>query len=442
VAAASGPFGGTTNVSATLTSGGAGVSGATVSFSVNGTSVGSATTDGTGVATLSNVSLAGITAGTYSTGVGASFAGEAAHAAVTGTASLTVTAAATTTAVFEPFDNGPAGAVVSGALSVGAVSFSPDHVPDTHGGTHSGVFDGKPGTYVVEPATPALDLSTATLDFWFQPAQTIDGVVGTVPQGLAGYTSSPNPGVVGFGNWDKDIYIDATGHVNFYAWLPGASVVSSRASTWCAGTWYHLTASIGPSGGQQLFVNGQLEASNVNAKTSFNGSHYQLVIGASPSTSPVLQYFHGKIDEVRVETRELAPAPAPAGLPTTASCTPTPPPAAPTGLTATAGNAQVGLNWTAVSGATSYTVKRSTVSGGSYTTVGSSTGTSCIDTGLTNGATYFYVVTAVSSTGESPNSTQVSATPQAPAAAPAVSLSPTSPTFGSQKVGTTSTPNP
>ncbi|MCA1607668.1 MAG: hypothetical protein LC775_19875, partial [Acidobacteria bacterium] len=42
------------------------------------------------------------------------------------------------------------------------------------------------------------------------------------------------------------------------------------------------------------------------------------------------------------------------------------PPAAPTGLTATAGNAQVALSWTASSGATSYNVKRSTTSGGPY----------------------------------------------------------------------------
>jgi outer membrane protein assembly factor BamB len=87
------------------------------------------------------------------------------------------------------------------------------------------------------------------------------------------------------------------------------------------------------------------------------------------------------------------------------------PPPAPTNLTATAGNAQVSLSWNASSGATSYHVKRATVSGGPYTTVGSPTSTSFTDTGLTNGTTYFYVVTAVNSAGESGNSNQVSATP-------------------------------
>jgi chitodextrinase len=93
-------------------------------------------------------------------------------------------------------------------------------------------------------------------------------------------------------------------------------------------------------------------------------------------------------------------------------------PAAPTGLVATGGDAQVSLTWTAATGATSYNVKRSTVSGGPYTTVstaGAVTGTSFIDTGLTSGTTYFYVVTAANTAGESANSTEASATTQAAA---------------------------
>jgi fibronectin type 3 domain-containing protein len=88
-------------------------------------------------------------------------------------------------------------------------------------------------------------------------------------------------------------------------------------------------------------------------------------------------------------------------------------PAAPTGLTATAGNNQVALSWTASSGATSYNVKRATVSGGPYTTVASPTTASYTDTTAVNGTTYYYVVSAVNTSGESANSTQVSATPTA-----------------------------
>jgi len=87
----------------------------------------------------------------------------------------------------------------------------------------------------------------------------------------------------------------------------------------------------------------------------------------------------------------------------------------PTNLTATAGDSQVTLSWTAVDGVTSYTVKRSTTSGGTYTTIASDvTDTSYVDTSVTNGITYYYVVVAVTADGESNNSNEASATPVAP----------------------------
>jgi hypothetical protein len=93
------------------------------------------------------------------------------------------------------------------------------------------------------------------------------------------------------------------------------------------------------------------------------------------------------------------------------------PPSAPTGLTATPGNAQVRLNWSATSGATSYNVKRATVSGGPYTTIATGvTSATFTNTGLSNGTTYYFVVSASNSGGEGPDSVQASATPQAPAA--------------------------
>ena len=99
-----------------------------------------------------------------------------------------------------------------------------------------------------------------------------------------------------------------------------------------------------------------------------------------------------------------------------ASATPPTPPAAPAGLTAAMGSASVSLAWSAVSGATSYNVKRSTASGGPYTTVsaaGAVTGTTYYDGGLTNGTAYYYVVTAVGTGGEGAPSNQASATPTA-----------------------------
>jgi hypothetical protein len=89
-------------------------------------------------------------------------------------------------------------------------------------------------------------------------------------------------------------------------------------------------------------------------------------------------------------------------------------PAAPAALTATAGNAKVTLSWSASTGATSYNVKRSTLSGSAYAIIGQTSSTGYLDTTVTNGVTYYYVVSGVNASGESPNSAQVSARPFAP----------------------------
>jgi len=86
-------------------------------------------------------------------------------------------------------------------------------------------------------------------------------------------------------------------------------------------------------------------------------------------------------------------------------------PSVPTGLNATSGDAQVSLNWNASSGATNYNIKRSTANGSGYLTVTSRPTTFYTDTGLANGVTYYYVVSAQNSIGESANSAQVSAIP-------------------------------
>lgn len=97
-------------------------------------------------------------------------------------------------------------------------------------------------------------------------------------------------------------------------------------------------------------------------------------------------------------------------------------PPAPAGLSAAAQTSQVFLSWNPAPRAITYNVKRATVSGGPYASgVSGITATNYTDSGVTNGTTYYYVVSAVNSFGEGANSSEVSATPTtAPPAAAGV----------------------
>jgi hypothetical protein len=87
-------------------------------------------------------------------------------------------------------------------------------------------------------------------------------------------------------------------------------------------------------------------------------------------------------------------------------------PPTPSGLVATGGNASVALTWTASAGATGYSIYRGTAAGAEGATpVGTSASNSFTDTGLTNGTTYYYTITASNAAGTSAHSSEVHAMP-------------------------------
>lgn len=92
-------------------------------------------------------------------------------------------------------------------------------------------------------------------------------------------------------------------------------------------------------------------------------------------------------------------------------------PGAPTNLSATPGNTQVTITWTAPaddggSPIINYKLYRSTTSSGTYALIASPSGLTYTDTGLTNGQTYWYKVSAANGVGEGPMADDVSATPE------------------------------
>jgi hypothetical protein len=181
-----------------------------------------------------------------------------------------------------------------------------------------------------------------------------------------------------------------------------ASAGNAQASlTWSSSSGaasYHVKRAT-TSGGPYTQVGAPSSAAYTDSSLT-NGTMYYYVVSAVNSGG------------------ESADSTQASALPTAPASTPTTTPSVPTGVAATPGNAQVTLRWAASSNAASYHVKRATVAAGPYTQVGAPASSPYVDLSVTNGTTYYYVVSGFSSSGESANSMQVTALPTAPAASP------------------------
>ncbi|MEY4917472.1 MAG: hypothetical protein RL616_1385 [Verrucomicrobiota bacterium] len=189
-----------------------------------------------------------------------------------------------------------------------------------------------------------------------------------------------------------------------YAITTGSGEQQLNGPALSAAAWHHLAVTLSGTTGK-LYVDGI--AVNTNASMTLKpaslGSTTLNYIGKSQFADPLL---NGLVDDFRIYNRaltnsEIAALFSPSGVV----------PAAPTNLTATAGNAQVSLSWNAVVGATSYKVRRATTNGGPYTTITNVLTIAFTNTALANGTTYYYVIAAANLNGDSTNSTPASATP-------------------------------
>ena len=183
---------------------------------------------------------------------------------------------------------------------------------------------------------------------------------------------------------------------------PAVGEQQLSASPLPTGVWSHVAVTLSGNTAT-LYVNGVSVATNtaVTLRPSSLGNTTNNWIGRAQFADP---YFNGKVDDFRIYNRALntteiarlrglsAPAAAPV-------------------LAVQAGDGRVALAWSAALGATSYKVQRATVSGGPYTTVATVAAAGYVDTGLSNGAAYYYVVSALNAAGESVFSVESTATP-------------------------------
>lgn len=210
-----------------------------------------------------------------------------------GTETATATLASVPSLLHEPFD---------GSLQGNATNVSFDTL-DKVGGSGSATFGASSlPSYVV--ATNVSNRSSITYDFWFRPATTVSGALYT-SQGLAGFTGSTDPNSSG-ASWDKALYLDTDGSLVWYVYASGKYSVRSTTRTWRADRWYHVTASIGPSG-LRLYVDNNLEAANAAVTESQVASPSYLSLGRGPDSGGLRRQFFGKLDEFRLYGGEQPP---------------------------------------------------------------------------------------------------------------------------------------
>jgi outer membrane protein assembly factor BamB len=210
----------------------------------------------------------------------------------------------------------------------------------------------------------------------------------------------------------------------------GASV----APAFDASTMFALSGTSLSSGSWTFTGDGQLDTAPIVIST---GSNEYVVVGSSAGNLYALNAATGTVawttnvgasiptpdEQNAVQLSGLAAAQGllvvPAGT-TVSAYSAVSAASIPGGLKATAGNAQVSLSWSSSSGSSpiTYSVYRSTTSGGETLLTSGLSATTYLDNAVSNGTTYYYKVTATNVVGESGLSAESSATPAAAATAP------------------------
>jgi autotransporter-associated beta strand protein len=263
------------------------------------------------------------------------------------------------------------------------------------------------------PIYSAANSVFAAGSLYLNGSSTMSILSGAFPQGIPTNASSytiavwekaaagcPNDG--GFVGWgtggdsDNNLRLNGPNSVVNY-WFANDFTVSGLAVNPMDGNW-HAIAVTWDGTTQTMYVDG------VNAGTRTPGT-LPTIGGANfivgKTTSDV--NFEGWMENLLIANVALTPAQIASYQVGFAA-----PPAPPTGLTATGGNGQVALRWTASPGATSYVVGISTNGGESFITIANPATTNYMSAGLTGGTTYYYVVSAANVGGVGADSAPVS----------------------------------
>jgi len=263
-------------------------------------------------------------------------------------------------------------------------------------------------------SSPSFNLNTWSPESWTIEASVVMDALGTWETFIGKDGTS-------HGVPESDFYLQKTDDVGdvriSLATVSGQRVIINTGFFPTVGQWFHLavasdgsTLSIYVNNGSGWSLKGSAaltggSAAN-NALANGNGANWTFMRGWYDGGFG--DHVDGRIDNIRFTQGALSPD---AFLYDPAPVTPLDTPSA---LVADAVSAdEIGLSWSASTGAIGYYVKRSTSQGGPYTVVGQSVGTTFSNAGLTAGTAYYYVVAAITAAGVSGDSEEASAIPSA-----------------------------
>jgi PKD repeat protein len=152
-------------------------------------------------------------------------------------------------------------------------------------------FDGSSGVVVAQASVN--NPTVYTEEAWFKTTSTAGGKIVGFGNAASGTSS----------NYDRHVYMDTAGHVNFGVWTGSMNVATSPGS-YNDGNWHQVVASQGPDG-MKLYLDGQLVASNPQTAAQAYSGYWRVGGDSTWSGAP---FFAGQIDNVAIYPTVLSAA--------------------------------------------------------------------------------------------------------------------------------------
>jgi hypothetical protein len=140
--------------------------------------------------------------------------------------------------------------------------------------------------------------STFSLELWFR-------VSGTLGGHLIGFASAPSGSTT---YSDRMVFVDSGGRLSFVTKGTSTLHVVRSPSAYNDGTWHHMAATMSPTTGMRLYVDGALVGSLASASNADNYTGYWRAGGSEVvgwPNDPASQYLIGTLDEVAVYQKVL-----------------------------------------------------------------------------------------------------------------------------------------